>query len=61
MIRIEIETDNEAFGDPFSAEWSYEAITILQRAGKMLQRMSGPDEGKLRDSNGNTVGKVVVE
>ena len=55
-IRIEIETDNEAFTDDPRAELA----RILRGYAHRLD-MGGTIDYRLHDSNGNTVGKVVVE
>jgi hypothetical protein len=60
MIRIEIETDNEAFGEPYGDEWREEVRRVALYAIKMTWRMNGADSAALRDSNGNTVGRVTV-
>jgi hypothetical protein len=56
IIRIEIETENEAFTDDMGAE-----------VGRILTKLAGdfrvhgePSSPRLRDYNGNTVGKVSV-
>lgn len=51
---IEIDTDNAAFDD-----LEYELATILRKAAKKLD--SGILDFKLRDSNGNTVGRSYLE
>jgi hypothetical protein len=56
MIRIEIETDNAAFQEN---GWDYELDRILKRVREHLTQ--GACVVDLRDSNGNTVGRVVVE
>ena len=52
-ITIEIETDNAAFEDDREAE-------ILRIASEHLRRY-GLIEGKIRDSNGNTVGRITID
>lgn len=55
MFTLTIETDGAAFADDQLAE---ELATILRRvAGTMTALTLGnPDTGKIRDTNGNTVG-----
>lgn len=59
-ITITIETDNAAF----ERAPMFEVARILDSAAARLKREGPPDEGdsyKLRDVNGNTVGRVTVE
>jgi hypothetical protein len=64
-IRIEIETDNAAFEEAFGIE----VREVLEAAAQMVCRWKRGEnestypretESSLRDSNGNTVGKVEV-
>jgi hypothetical protein len=52
-VVITINTDNAAFDDDFSQEMEY----VLSQAPKVITQSDG---GKLRDSNGNTVGEIKV-
>ena len=55
MSTLTIETDNAAFGD----DPAEELASILRRLASnltMLSRLAAPENGKVRDSNGNTVG-----
>ena len=57
-VTITINTDNAAFEDALD----YEVIRCLSQVRAFdgeIQTVSG--DGKIRDSNGNTVGKVEVE
>lgn len=57
MLSITIETGNAAFGDADDAEGpaaGYECAAILRSIADRLE--AGETDGKLRDSNGNTVG-----
>jgi hypothetical protein len=58
MIRIEIKTDNEAF----TGRLGDELASILRDLATFMELKAGPmyDGRTLRDSNGNTVGKVTV-
>lgn len=63
MIRIEIETDNEAFfnGEKLAAGW--EVARILHDLANKVQSDDLADDSadrKLFDANGNTVGKFAV-
>ena len=53
-IRIDIRTENDAFGDTPEVE----VVRILAQLGRNLFMVR--KEQKLLDSNGNTVGKVII-
>ena len=55
MFKLKIETGNAAFEDPYKAE---EIGRILHLASIRLRQ--GETSGKLRDSNGNTVGEFAL-
>ena len=58
-VRIEFETDNAAFEDDFDGEVAF----VFERArAHTLETLTHgrPTEHPLRDSNGNTIGKVEV-
>lgn len=50
-------TDNAAFGDD-ETDARAEAARIIREAAKAIEQ--GSDGGRLRDSNGNTVGSFEV-
>lgn len=58
MLRIEISTDNAAFGDT-EEERGEEAARLLRMAASRIER--GSRSGSLRDANGNTVGRYELE
>lgn len=51
-LYIRINTDNDAFDEDFSRELKY----VLEQ----VPRVTVKDGGKIKDSNGNTVGSVEV-
>lgn len=53
---LKIETDNAAFADGNAAS---EVARILRETATKIE--SGHTDGKLRDSNGNTVGSFALE
>lgn len=57
MIIITINTDNDAFVDDYHAELSW----ILKELGDTIRRHGHFNGIPLKDSNGNTVGKVEVK
>ncbi len=61
-LRLEILLDNEAFGDS-RGECGAEIAKILRSAADYLNDAgAGVGTGRwLRDTNGNTVGKITVE
>ncbi len=60
MIRIEIETGNAAFGDDPLLEVARIFTTLSERL-RRLEWAGEPANLFLTDSNGNKVGKVVIE
>ncbi len=56
MITIEIETDNDAFGQSAPAR-RHEVARILKNLASKIEQDMAYDDMKLRDINGNTVGK----
>lgn len=56
MINITINTDNAAF-----QENALEIRAILEDLGYTLSSSKPGDEGKIKDSNGNTVGSWSIE
>ena len=56
-ITIEIDTSNAAFG----CDESEEVARILRDAAHRIEMYGDRAEGPLRDLNGNTVGKLIIE
>lgn len=55
-IKIEISTDNAAFGDPCSEQFGEEVWRILEDAADKFRR--GYASFPLFDSNGNNIGRA---
>jgi hypothetical protein len=58
-VRIEFSTDGAAFRDDDDELWLAEVDAVLAVARSRI--IVGEMAGVLRDSNGNTVGKFVVD
>jgi hypothetical protein len=56
---LTIQTDNAAFGDGDDAEMCAELARILREVAARLE--AGEDTGRVRDYNGNTVGRYSIE
>jgi hypothetical protein len=56
-VTITINTDNAAFEENYNAELGW----IVKELGEKIRRHSDVRGLKLKDSNGNTVGKVEVQ
>lgn len=62
MVKLEIATDNAAFG-PDAVERNAEIAAILKRAAFKLETTMAHDEPtgfRLFDSNGNDVGRIRI-
>jgi hypothetical protein len=59
MVKIEFETDSAAFRDADNCIDTYEVSWILNTLKNRIIR--GDLEGKIQDSNGDTIGKYSVE
>jgi hypothetical protein len=59
MIRIEFEIDNAAFADNWQGEIRHILSQVARELGDCDQDNVVDVDVRLRDSNGNTVGKVV--
>lgn len=57
-LKIEIDGDNAAFGDS-PDQRSSEVVYLLRDIADRIE--SGEENFKVRDSNGNVVGKVTIE
>lgn len=57
-LNLHIDMDNAAFGDDDDAVACCEASQILREAAQRIR--DGAMSGKLRDSNGNTVGSFEI-
>ena len=55
MFRLEISCDNSAFGD-CDSDRRHEIGAILRQLAAKIE-VNPDEEGKLRDANGNAVGK----
>lgn len=58
-FKLEIDCDNAAFGDNMAMTF-WELGRMLYALSKRIAE-TGEEEGKLRDKNGNTVGKYWFE
>ena len=55
MVRIEISTENAAFGDHWQDRQS-EVARILRALADQMEQVEMPDVALLRDINGNRIG-----